>query len=137
MKKNQFSNHEIVTLAAYLLGGDVRHVDTEDVAFKASELAPGRFAWRKYPDQINLEIIRVYLSDAKKLAKGGYLIRSGADGWLLTEKGVRFAKDQLLFDPCAREVTASIGDACLVEQFTEASAIPTESQTHCIPGPHT
>lgn len=85
-------NHEIVTLAVYLLGGDSRHVETEDIAVKANELAPRRFAWRKYPDQINLEVIRVYLSDAKKADKGKFLSGSGTDGWMLTEKGLVFAK---------------------------------------------
>ena len=37
------SNHEIVTLAVYLLGGDTQHVDTEAIAVKVNELAPGRF----------------------------------------------------------------------------------------------
>src|SRR5262245_52495933 len=90
--KPALSNHEIVTLAVYLLGGDSRHVDTEDVAVKANELAPRRFAWRKYPDQINLEVIRVYLSDAKKADKGKFLFGSGTDGWMLTEKGLGFAR---------------------------------------------
>ncbi len=87
-----FSNHEIVTLAVFLLGGRSLHVDTEDVAMKANEIAPGRFTWRKYPEQVNLELIRVYLSDAKKREKGEYLIGSGTDGWLLTEAGFRFAR---------------------------------------------
>jgi hypothetical protein len=91
-KGSGLSNIEIVTLAVYLLGGDSRHVDTEDVAVKANEIAPKRFSWRKYPDQINLEIIRVYLSDGKKPSKGGYLIGSGREGWLLTSKGLDFAK---------------------------------------------
>jgi hypothetical protein len=55
------SNHEIVTLAAYLLGGDTQYVDTEDVAVKANELAPGRFTWRKYRNQINIENVRTFL----------------------------------------------------------------------------
>jgi hypothetical protein len=92
LRKRALSNHEIVTLAVYLLGGDSHHVDTEDIAVKANELAPRRFAWRKYPDQINLEIIRVYLSDAKKGGKGKFLSGSGSDGWMLTEKGLEFAK---------------------------------------------
>jgi len=41
------SNHEIVTLAVYLPGGDSKRIDTEDVAVKSNELAPGRFTWRK------------------------------------------------------------------------------------------
>lgn len=88
----RFSAYEIVTLAVYLLGGEARRVDTEDVAIKANEIAPGRFTWRKYYDQINLELVRVYLSDAKKPEKGGYLCGSGKTGWTLTEKGTEFAK---------------------------------------------
>lgn len=89
------SNHEIVTLALYLLGGDTQYVDTEDVAVKANELAPGRFAWRKYRDQINIENVRTFLSDAKKQKNGNYLRGAGKDGWLLTETGVAFAKAQV------------------------------------------
>lgn len=87
-----FSNHEIVTLAVYLLGGRSDHVDTEDVAIKSNAIAPGRFTWRKYRRQVNLELIRVYLSDAKKKEKGAYLSGSGSEGWLLTEAGFRFCR---------------------------------------------
>jgi hypothetical protein len=79
-------------LAVYLLGGEREPIDTEDVAKRASELAPGRFTWRKYKDQINLEVVRVYLSDAKKKAKGAYLIGSGNSGWTLSEAGLAFAR---------------------------------------------
>src|SRR5262249_29068086 len=60
------SQAEIVTLAVYRLGGAQRAIDTEDAAVEAHRIAPGRFSWKKYPDQINLELIRVFLSDAKK-----------------------------------------------------------------------
>lgn len=82
----------MVTIAVYLLGGERAPVDTEDVAKKADELAPGRFTWRKYKDQINLEVVRVYLSDAKKKTKGAYLIGSGNTGWTLSEAGLAFAR---------------------------------------------
>lgn len=88
----QLANHEVVVLAAYLVGGRFRRVDTEDVAVKASEIAPGRFTWRKYRDQINMEHVRVFLSVAKKPKYGAYLIGSGNEGWLLTEAGVDFAQ---------------------------------------------
>jgi hypothetical protein len=81
----------VVTLAVYLEGGDRKAIDTEDVAVRANKLAPGRFVWRKHPDQINLELIRVYLSDAKKPEKGGWLDGSGKTGWTLTAKGLRWA----------------------------------------------
>jgi hypothetical protein len=86
------SQVELVTLAVYLAGGDGRPIDTEDVAVKSHELAPTRFSWRKYPHQINLELVRVYLSAAKSPAKGGFIAGSGRTGWTLTPKGLKWAK---------------------------------------------
>lgn len=86
------SQVEVVTLAVYLLGGDSKQIDTEDVAIKANGLAPGRFTWRKHTSQINLELVRVYLSEGKKPKSGGYLVGSGNDGWMLTAKGLAFAR---------------------------------------------
>lgn len=86
------SQSELVALAVYLLGGAHQPVDTEDVAVRANELAPGRLTWAKYPDQINLELVRVYLSDAKKGTKGALLSGSGRRGWTLTERGLEWAK---------------------------------------------
>jgi hypothetical protein len=90
--QNGLSNHEIVTLAVYLLGGDTKYVDTEDIAVRANKIAPGRFTWRKYSDQINIENVRAFLSDAKKDKNGAFLRGAGKDGWLLTESGAAFAK---------------------------------------------
>jgi hypothetical protein len=90
--RKSLANHEVVTIAVYQLGGDVQAIDTEDAAVKANELAPGRFTWRKYPDQINIEHVRAFLSDAKKKKNGGYMAGSGSDGWRLTTAGVEFAR---------------------------------------------
>jgi len=90
--KTELSNIEIVTLAVYRLGGDLRHVETEDVAILASEFAPNRFSWLKYADQINLEIVRVALSDAKKKANGSDVMGSGIKGWMLIENGQTFVR---------------------------------------------
>src|SRR5271157_1259537 len=88
-KPDDLANHEIVTIALMLCGGDARSVDTEDIAVKANEIAPGRFAWRKYPDQINIDTVRKRLWDARKC---GHLVGSERDGWLLTEMGAAFAR---------------------------------------------
>lgn len=66
------ANHEIVRPAVYLLGGDTQKVDTEDIAVKADKLVPGRFTWRRCPDQINIETVRKRLWDAVTPAKGAY-----------------------------------------------------------------
>jgi hypothetical protein len=89
------ANHEIVVMAAYLVGGDSKHVDTEDIAVKANEIAPRRFSWRKYPQQINIETVRKRLWDACKADKGGYILGSEKEGWALTEAGVKFARKSI------------------------------------------
>lgn len=79
---------DLVVLAVHILDGGSRAVDTEDVAIKIRELAPGMFSWRKYPEQINLELVRVALSDAKKSKHGTLLTGSGRAGWRLSPAGI-------------------------------------------------
>ncbi len=79
---------KFLTWVVSLLGGAEKRVDTEDIAVRAFQLAPQRFGWRKYPQHINLELIRVYLSDAKKREHGQLLAGSGKTGWSLTRKGL-------------------------------------------------
>lgn len=89
---NDPSGLEVVLLATYRLGGAQRAVDTEDIAIEAHRLAPGRFSWRKHPEQINLELVRVNLSDAKKSEKGKLLIGSGKTGWRFTQRGLKWVQ---------------------------------------------
>jgi hypothetical protein len=89
---NTFSNKEIGILSVYLLGGEFKYIDTEDIAVKANELAPGRFLWRKYGNQINMEVVRKRLSDAKT---DGDLLGSYSKGWILSEKGLQYAKEHI------------------------------------------
>ena len=90
-----FSNKELVTIAIFLLGGDSKYVDTEDIAVKVNDLAPGRFKWRKYPDQINIDNVRKRLSDAKDPKKGGYILGSFKQGWILSEVGLKFSQKRI------------------------------------------
>jgi hypothetical protein len=90
---SQPSHVDLVVLAVYLCGGGAKAVDTEDAAVEAFRLAPSRFSWRKHPEQINLELVRVSLSDGKKPEKGALLDGSGKTGWTLTPAGLRWAKD--------------------------------------------
>jgi|SRR5208282_788480 len=87
---NSFSNKEIGILSVYLLGGESKYIDTEDIAIKADALAPGRFLWRKYKNQINMEVVRKRLSDAKT---DGNLLGSYSKGWILSEIGLQYAKE--------------------------------------------
>jgi len=55
---------------------------------KCYELAPTLFSWQKHEGQINLELVRVSLSDAKKPKNGLLLSGSGREGWRLTSRGI-------------------------------------------------
>jgi len=125
----ELANHEVVTLAIFLLGGEREPVDTEDAAKKANEIAPGRFTWRKYKDQINLEVVRVYLSDAKKKAKGEYLIGSGNSGWSLSEAGLAFAREHAhaITNLEAAEPRKSVGQDRVRHQRERARLMSTEA----------
>lgn len=79
---------EVAVCALHLLNGAQKSIDHEDIAIKCHELAPELFAWRKYPEQVNLELVRVSLSDAKKEKNGALVSGSGRDGWRLTPAGV-------------------------------------------------
>jgi hypothetical protein len=82
----------LVVLALAQLGGGERWVDTEDIAVRARELAPEAFSWRKYPEQIDLDGVRVALHDAAKERYGCLVRGSVRIGWSLTAAGVGWAR---------------------------------------------
>lgn len=94
-KSEEFKTCEIVTLAVYLLGGESKFVDTEDVAVKANEIAPGLFTWKKYKDQISFDHVRRQLCEARLSQNGDLLIGSVKHGWQLTKKGQTYAKKEV------------------------------------------
>src|SRR5580704_2924829 len=85
----ELSNTELVVIAAFRVGAATQHVDTEDIAVKANEIGPGRFTWKKYSYQINIDTVSKRLWDGRKR---GYLVGSERDGWLLTETGATLAR---------------------------------------------
>lgn len=95
VRQSGLAQHEIVALAAYLAGAERSTVDTEDIAVKANEIAPGRFSWRKYKEQIDLELIYKHLWDLTKPDKGAYITGSKKGGWLLTPAGTTFAEREV------------------------------------------
>jgi len=90
MKIRDLSNYQIVTIVVALLGGDSEHIDKEDIAIKAYELAASKFSWRKYPDRIDLNTIRDALNDAKKTKKGGLIVGNNYEGWMLSKNGIKW-----------------------------------------------
>ncbi|WP_374652302.1 hypothetical protein [Dongia sp.] len=98
-KKNEKQNgtatmaqSDIVAIAAYMAGAAKKRVDMEDIAVKANEIAPGRFTWRKYKEQIDLELIYKHLWDLTKPDHGSYVTGTKNEGWMLTLAGTTFAE---------------------------------------------
>ena len=107
----KFTNHQLVVVAAYLIGAQSTSADTEDIAVKANELAPGRFSWRKYKEQINIDTVRKRLWDATKPEKGSYLIGTEKTGWRLTKAGFDFARKHIRSGPLVQPMKARASQA--------------------------
>lgn len=82
---------DYVVAALAALGGASRAVDIEDVAMEAHRLAPHRFSWRNYPEQVDIAGVRDGLSDARKKENGELVVGDRKHGWTLTEAGVALA----------------------------------------------
>jgi hypothetical protein len=87
LKNHGYNNRDIVTIAVYQLGGALRYIHLEDVAMKAAKLSPRRFCWKKYPDQINLESVRITLKNESGLPNRR-VSGSIRDGWMVTPDGL-------------------------------------------------
>ena len=110
LKHRHYTNSDITVMAIYQLGGTLHHIHLEDVAMKTAELSPRRFCWKKYPDQINLESVRISLKSELGSRKKRVL-GSIRDGWMLTPQGLSWClttassgDDQALVDELHREI---------------------------------
>lgn len=137
------ANQELVVIAAYLVGAHAGPADTENIAMQANPLAPGRFSWRKYKEQINIDTVRKRLWDATRPDKGSYLIGSEKGGWRLTKAGYDFAKahtDRLDTTPTPvtrtsqiervaqnREISRMLGEAAFLKFTNDDTASITNS----------
>ena len=87
MVKKARTNRELTAAALFRLGGAERAIDLEELAMQVAQLAPGRFRWKRYPEQINLEA--VYLAAKSLLRAKPPLVTGGKrDGWMLTRAGI-------------------------------------------------
>jgi len=94
----------------FLLGGDTKHIHTEDIALKCFELFPSSFSWVKYQQYPDKDIARLALMDARKEIYGAFVDgRAGQkkglsaktgrnpinDGWVLTINGINWIHEKL------------------------------------------
>jgi hypothetical protein len=106
VKAYELTNIDIVLYALFQLEGHKRKVHTEEIAYKAYQLAKDRFGWRlrkfrelDFPDK---EPVRISLMDAAK-GKYGSLVEGrsgveasgkGIDGWAFTPEGAKWIRER-------------------------------------------
>jgi hypothetical protein len=89
MKLSELSNAQLAVIAVARLGGETWAVDTEDIAVELGKFAQKRFCWRKYPEYLDLHVVRVALADAKRVDPP--LLTGGIkDGWMLSLDGFQW-----------------------------------------------
>ena len=96
MREKAPSKVEVVLLALANLGAESEPVDTEDVAMEAYRLAPEAFSWRRYPEQVDLDSVRVTLFDACKTKYGERAGGSVRRGWHLTANGLTLFANEVM-----------------------------------------
>jgi hypothetical protein len=85
-----FNNVQLVTIAVAQLGGATEEIDKEDVAIFVHKVAPKRFSWRRYPENIDISIVKDALNDAKKTRYNALLVGNNISGWMLSPNGIRW-----------------------------------------------
>lgn len=82
------NNTDVFVWALYLLGGDSKQVDVEDIYLKTFEIAPARFGWRTRPDLPNFKKTAKALQEVEAKSHVGLLQSLGANYRRLSQKGV-------------------------------------------------
>ncbi len=90
---SELNQKQLVTLALYALNGVKESVDTENIAMKVAEIAPGIFSWRKFKQNIDLESVRKAIAAAGNI--DNYVVGSHKNGWMLSPIGLKFSKNNL------------------------------------------
>jgi hypothetical protein len=84
------NNTDVFMWAVYLLGGESKLVDVEDIYFKAFELAPLRLGWRTRPDIPNFKKTAKALQEIEAKSHLGLLQKMGPNYRRLTPAGVEW-----------------------------------------------
>jgi hypothetical protein len=97
------SKRDVIVLALAQASGATQVVDTEDVAVEAFRLAPEIFRWRKYADQIDLDMVRVALRHAAE-GEDPRIAGSVKTGWNLTATGAEWVRQFGTWQPAGGDI---------------------------------
>ena len=83
----KLTKKDVAVLALAELGGATTVVDTEDAAIAAHAIDPNAFGWKKDPDRVDLDLVRMTLRHEGE-ARDPRIEGSIQNGWHLTPRGV-------------------------------------------------
>ena len=83
----RLTKKDVAVLALATLGGATAVVDTEEAAIAAHAIDTTAFGWKKYPDRVDLDVVRTTLRHEGE-AKDPRIEGSIQNGWHLTPRGV-------------------------------------------------
>lgn len=86
------NNTDVFVWALYLLGGDQKQVDVEEIYLKTFEIAPARFGWRTRPDLPNFKKTAKALQEVEAKSHLGLLQSLGANFRRLSQEGVAWVE---------------------------------------------
>jgi hypothetical protein len=119
-KNDKYSNADITIIALLELEGITNFIHLEDIAMKAGALSPSRFSWEKYPDQINIEKVRLSLKN--ELSSPNNRVTGGIkEGWILTPSGISWCRQHTKFDEAlGKKMAAKIDREISLIKLTSA-----------------
>ena len=84
------TNGELAVIAVANLGGRLNPIDLEDIAIELLKIAPSRFSLRKYPDQVDIHLVRVSLSHISVEKEPHLLSGSIKTGYMISPDGLEW-----------------------------------------------
>ena len=88
----QLTKKDVAVLALWKLGGASQIVDTEDAAIAAHSIDSDAFGWKKYPERVDLDLVRMTLRHEGE-AKSPRIEGSIQSGWHMTPRGVAWIEE--------------------------------------------
>jgi hypothetical protein len=97
------NNADVICLACYQSGGAIECIDIEHIAVRAYKIAPDKFAWKHYPERIDLRTVQYALKD-ESMHKDARIHGSLRAGYQLTPTGLQWVEESLNLLPEKKEL---------------------------------
>lgn len=98
-KFTKLTKKEIVLISVYQSGGNKKKIHTEEISYRAFKINKDLFSWKlkkfnNYPDITQVYKTLTHLNEEKKVY-GSKNEDPNKDGWILTDEGLLFCKNDL------------------------------------------